>query len=96
MRQAQDSEPGDPFAQWLRQTYNDLETQRRTTFAALAELDAADQTAPARPTLDDAVLLDALPHLARQLVLAKYRGAWLHGRGEFFGYGQEVAQDAGG
>jgi len=70
MRQAQDSEPGDPFAQGLRQTYNDLETERRATHAALAELDAADQTSPARPTVDDAGLLDALPHLAVNLTQA--------------------------
>lgn len=29
MRQAQDSEPGDPFAQGLRTTYNQLQTERR-------------------------------------------------------------------
>jgi hypothetical protein len=66
-RQAQDSDPG---ARGLRQTYNDLETQRRATHAALAELDTADQTTPARPTVDDAGLLDALPHLAVNLTEA--------------------------
>ncbi|HEY0691758.1 MAG TPA: hypothetical protein VGD71_22285 [Kribbella sp.] len=50
MRQAQDCAPDDPFGQGLRQTYNDLETERRTTLATLAELDAAEGEAPARPT----------------------------------------------
>ncbi len=67
MRQAQDGGPDDPFAQGLRQTYNDLEGERRATLAAIAELDAADQAAPARSTADDAELLDALPHLALNL-----------------------------
>jgi DNA invertase Pin-like site-specific DNA recombinase len=67
MRQAQDGDPDDPFTQGLRHTYNDLETQRRTTLAAIAELDAADNAAPARPTADDAGLLDALPHLTLNL-----------------------------
>jgi len=63
MRQAQDGEPDDPFAQGLRQTYNELEAQRRTTLAAITELDAGDRAAPTRPTAADAGLLDALPHL---------------------------------
>ncbi len=70
MRQAQDCAPDDPFGQGLRQTYNDLETQRRTTLAALAELDAADSQAPARPTAQDTRLLDALPYLAVNLAEA--------------------------
>jgi site-specific DNA recombinase len=70
MRQAQDCDPDDPFAQGLRQTYNDLETERRTTLAAIAELDAADQAAPARPTAQDAELLDALPYLMLKLAEA--------------------------
>lgn len=67
MRQAQDCEPDDPFAQGLRQTYNDLETQRR---AALADLDAINQATPARLTGDDADLLDALPYLTVNLAQA--------------------------
>ena len=70
MRQAQDSDPGDPFAQGLRQTYNDLETQRRAILAALADLDAAAPATPAQPTADDVGLLDALPHLAVNLTEA--------------------------
>lgn len=48
MRQAQDLEPDDPFAEGLRQTYNDLDAGRRATLAALGELDAADQDRPPR------------------------------------------------
>lgn len=70
MRQAQDCAPDDPFGHGLRQTYNDLETQRRTALAAVAELDAAEQTAPARPTAADAELLDALPYLTLNLTEA--------------------------
>lgn len=70
MRQAQDCAPDDPFGHGLRQTYNDLETQRRTTLAAVAELDAAEQAAPARPTAEDAELLDALPYLTLNLTQA--------------------------
>ena len=47
MRQTQGSDPGDPFAQGLRQTYNDLEAQRRAALAALAAL--ATWTPPTRP-----------------------------------------------
>ncbi|CAM4174353.1 hypothetical protein KIPE111705_43670 [Kibdelosporangium persicum] len=67
MRQAQDCEPDDPFAQRLRQTYNDLETERRATLAALADLDAAEGDASARPTAQDAGLLDTLPYLTDNL-----------------------------
>jgi hypothetical protein len=70
MRQAQNSEPDDPFAQGLRQTYNDLEAERRATLAALADLDAAEQAAPHRPSAKDAGLLDALPYLTLKLAEA--------------------------
>jgi site-specific DNA recombinase len=70
LRQAQDLEPADPFAQGLRQTYNDLDAQRRATLASIAELDAAEQAAPARPSVDDLGLLDALPYLALKLTEA--------------------------
>lgn len=70
MRQAQDCAPDDPFGHGLRQTYNDLETERRTALAAIAELDAADQAAPPQPTAEDAKLLDALPHLTLNLTKA--------------------------
>jgi hypothetical protein len=70
MRQAQDLEPDDPFAQGLRQTYNDLDADRRATLAALAELDAAEHAAPARPSAADAGLLDALPYLTLKLAEA--------------------------
>jgi site-specific DNA recombinase len=67
LRQAQDSEPGDPFAEGLRQTYNDLEAQRHATLAVVAELDATDAAEPARPRADTAELLDALPFLRLSL-----------------------------
>jgi hypothetical protein len=49
LRQAQDGDPDDPFTHGLRRTYNDLEAERRSALAAVAELDAAEQAAPARP-----------------------------------------------
>jgi hypothetical protein len=67
MRQAQDCEPDGPFGQGLRQTYNNLEPERRTALAAIAELDAAEQAGPPRPTAEDAELLDALPYLTLKL-----------------------------
>jgi hypothetical protein len=70
MRQAQDCAPDDPFAQGLRQTYNELEAERRATLAAITELDATDQAAPARPTAEDARLLDDLPYLTLALAQA--------------------------
>jgi site-specific DNA recombinase len=70
MRQAQDCEPDDPFAQGLRQTYNELEAERRATLAAITELDATDQAAPARPTAEDARPLDDLPYLTLSLAQA--------------------------
>jgi hypothetical protein len=63
MRQAQDCAPDDPFGHGLRQTYNNLEAERRTVLASTAELDAAEQAGPPRPTAEDVDLLDALPHL---------------------------------
>jgi site-specific DNA recombinase len=70
MRQAQDCEPDDPFGHGLRQTYNDLEAECHATLAALADPDAAEDTAPARPTGQDAGLLDALPYLTDNLTQA--------------------------
>lgn len=67
LRQAQDCEPGDPFAQGLRRTYNELEEQRKTALAKIADLDEADAAEPARPTADAAELLDALPYLVLNL-----------------------------
>lgn len=67
MRQAQDGDADDPFTQGLRQTYNNLEAERRAALAAVAEFDAADHAAPDRPTADDATLLDDLPCLALNL-----------------------------
>ncbi len=68
--QAQECGPGDPFAAGLRQTYNDLDAQRKDILAELAELDAADTAEPGRVTMDAPELLDALPYLALNLALA--------------------------
>jgi DNA invertase Pin-like site-specific DNA recombinase len=70
MRQAQDGDPNDPFTQGLRQTYNNLEAERRAALATVAKLDAADQAAPDRPTAADASLLDDLPRLVLNLTEA--------------------------
>lgn len=70
MRQAQDSDPDDPFTQGLRQTYNQLEAERRATHAALAGLDAVAQQTPAGPAVENAELLDLLPNLSVNLTNA--------------------------
>jgi site-specific DNA recombinase len=67
LRQAQDGDPDDPFTKALRGTYNDLEAEKTATLAAIAQLDAADQTEPGRPSTADVALLDALPYLALNL-----------------------------
>jgi len=68
LRQAQDGDPGDPFTTGLRQTYNQLEGQRRQTLTAITDLDQAhpepDSPTPDNPGPGDAALLDALPYLA--------------------------------
>lgn len=70
LRQAQDGDPDAPFAKALRATYNDLERDKTTALAAVAELDAADGTTPGRPNAGDTALLDALPYLALNLAHA--------------------------
>lgn len=67
LRQAQDGDPDDPFTKGLRGSYNDLEAQKTANLAAITELDAADEAEPARPSRDDAALLDSLPYLAVNL-----------------------------
>ena len=62
LRQAQDGDPNDPFTRGLRQTYNDLETQKKATLATITTLDAADHTEPGQPSAHDAALLDSLPN----------------------------------
>lgn len=42
LRQAEDADPRDPFAQGLRQRYNDLETERQTLPAAIVGLDGQE------------------------------------------------------
>lgn len=67
LRQAQDGDPDDPFTKGLRGSYNELETQKKTTLASVAELDAAGEAEPGRPSPDDTALLDSLPYLALNL-----------------------------
>ncbi|MGP4018814.1 recombinase family protein [Saccharopolyspora sp. 5N708] len=70
LRQAQDGDPDDPFTKGLRGSYNELEAQKKATLASVAELDAADEAEPGRPSPDDAALLDSLPYLALNLTHA--------------------------
>jgi hypothetical protein len=67
LRQAEDADPHDPFAQGLRQRYNDLETERQTLLATIAGLDRQDEKVPDRPSADQLDLFDAVPHLAINL-----------------------------
>ncbi|UGQ14289.1 recombinase family protein [Yinghuangia sp. ASG 101] len=73
LNQAQDCEPGDPFATGLRQTYNELETEKHQTETELAALANADKSDPAAFNCGTAALLDALPHLAINLTRAPER-----------------------
>ena len=70
LRQAQDGDPDDPFTKGLRGSYNDLEAQKNATLATVAELDTADEAEPAKPSTDDAALLEHLPYLALNLTHA--------------------------
>lgn len=63
LRQAEDSDPRDPFTNGLRQRYNDLETERRTLPATLDALEKARQSRPQHPSIDSVDLIEALPHL---------------------------------
>lgn len=65
--QAEDADPRDPFAQGLRQRYNELETERQTLLVTIAELDRQQAQEPDHPTADQLGLLDALPHLTVNL-----------------------------
>jgi site-specific DNA recombinase len=67
LRQAQDGDLDDPFTKALRGTFNDLEVEKKTALAAIADLDAVDQTEPGLPSAADVALLDALPYLALNL-----------------------------
>ena len=66
LRQAQDGDPADPFAQALRGTYNDLHAEKTAALAAVAQLDAGDEP-QTRPGVADLGLLDGLPFLALNL-----------------------------
>jgi DNA invertase Pin-like site-specific DNA recombinase len=67
LRQAQDGDPDDPFTKALRGTYNELDAEKSAALATIADLDAADETQPGRPSTTDVTLLDTLPHLALHL-----------------------------
>ncbi len=70
LRQAQHGEPDDPFTKALRNTYNDLETEKSIAVAAIAGLDVADDLDPGRPSTADIALLDVLPYLTLNLSAA--------------------------
>lgn len=61
--QGETGDPDDPFTKGLRTKGNELDSERQTHLAALAELDAVDAAVPSSPTLEDAHLLDGLPCL---------------------------------
>jgi site-specific DNA recombinase len=48
-------------------TYNHLKAERLAALSAVAQLDTADGTAPARPDAADVDLLDELPYLTGNL-----------------------------
>lgn len=50
-RQAQELDPGVPWAQGLREDYNTLEKEKAAALALVADLDAADAAEPGRPHL---------------------------------------------
>jgi site-specific DNA recombinase len=66
-RQAQELDPGDPWAQGLRADHNALEEEKTAALAVVADLNTADAVEPARPHSDDVALLDALPYLRLNL-----------------------------
>ncbi|WP_243793791.1 recombinase family protein [Saccharopolyspora gloriosae] len=70
LQQAQDGDPDDPFAKGLRNSYNELEANRNSILNAMSELDATEASEPAKPSLDDLALLDALPYLRVNLARA--------------------------
>lgn len=70
LRQAADGDPADPFTRALRSAYNELEFDKSAAAGSIAELDAADESEPGRPSLDDTALLDALPYLKLNLASA--------------------------
>jgi site-specific DNA recombinase len=70
LRQARQGDPDDPFTQGLRESYNELESQKKVSLAAIAQLDEAAADQPAIPTESDLSLLEALPYLAVNLATA--------------------------
>ncbi len=70
LRQAQDGDPDDPFTKALRGNYNDLEAEKITALATIAQLNTAGEPDPALPSTADIALLDSLPYLALNLASA--------------------------
>lgn len=70
LRQAQDGDPDDPFTKALRNTYNELETEKTAAVSDIDQLNAANQAEPCRPADADIALLDALPYLRLNLSVA--------------------------
>ncbi len=61
LRQAEDADPRDPFTLGLRQRYHELESERHTLLARIAESDRQQAPEPQRPSADEATLSLTLP-----------------------------------
>lgn len=70
LRQAQDGDPDDPFTKGLRATYNEMDADRNSVLASVAELDAAGKDETHRPSSEDIDLLNLLPYLRINLAHA--------------------------
>jgi site-specific DNA recombinase len=64
LRQVDEADARDPFGQGLRQRYNELQAERESLLATVAELDLQLAAEPDRPSADQVDLLEALPYLA--------------------------------
>ncbi|GAA5109076.1 recombinase family protein [Haloechinothrix salitolerans] len=71
LRQAQTGDPDDPFTKALRSTYNDLESQKAASSAAITKL--SENNNRHQITDDDLAVLDALPFLEANLAHAPER-----------------------
>jgi site-specific DNA recombinase len=61
---------GRPVHQGLRQSYNQLDGQKKVSPGAMTQLDEAEANQPASPTVADLRRLEALPYLAANLATA--------------------------
>jgi hypothetical protein len=67
LRQAQTADPDDPFSRALRASYNELDANKNTTLALIADLDARVAEHPDPPGADTAALIDELSQLTLRL-----------------------------